>query len=294
MERNPRFVRIRNILLIVLFFNWLTSFLKIFYGLLSKSASMNADGLHSFSDGTSNIIGLIGIWVASQPVDVSHPYGHKKYETFSAIGIGFLLALLSFNILRGAIMRFIRPVVPDITGFSFIIMIVTLVINFFVMWFEVKKSWQLKSDILYSDAMHTKSDILVSISVIFTLISVKMGFPIIDTIVAVIIAILIAHTSYEILRESSNILCDRAAVVSDTIRDIAMSVDGVQECHKIRTRGRQDDIHVDMHILVKPQMNVSAAHVAAEIIEKNIKEKIPGVTDVIVHIEPSFVKHQIC
>lgn len=286
MKKKTRFKEIRNILLIVLFFNWSVSFLKILYGLITRCASMSADGMHSFSDGTSNVIGLIGIWMASQPVDRAHPYGHKKYETFATIGIGFLLAILSFNILRASFLRFIHPVIPQVTKFSFVVMIFTLVVNFFVMRYEVKRSKVFKSDILFSDAMHTRSDIWVSISVIFTLISIKMGLPIIDTIVAVVIALLIAHSAYEILKESSNILCDRAAVVSGSIKNIAMGVEGVKECHKIRTRGRHDDIHVDMHVLVKPEMHVGAAHNAAEIIEKKIKEGIPDITDVVVHIEP--------
>lgn len=286
MSMQSRFFQIRKVLIYVLALNWLVSFVKIVYGFITKCASMSADGMHSFSDGASNIIGLIGIWAASQPVDKDHPYGHKKYETFSAIGIAILLVLLCFHILHGAVTRFFNPVIPDVTVISFFVMLVTLLINLFVMRYEKKKSKELKSDILYSDAMHTRSDILVSVSVIATLVSIMMGFPILDTVVAVVIAGLIGYSAFEILRESSNILCDRAALVAGKIKDIVMDIEGVRECHKIRTRGRQDDIHVDLHIVVNPAMHVGTAHNISEMIENAIKGKIAGVTDVLVHIEP--------
>jgi len=286
MTQTDRFAQIRIVLIYVLALNWLVSFAKIIYGAVTKCASMSADGMHSLSDGASNVIGLIGIWVASQPVDKDHPYGHKKYETFSAIGIAMLLVLLSVFIIHNAFSRFSHPITPDVTPISFYIMAATLCINILVMRYEIKKSKELKSDILYSDSMHTKSDILVSVSVIVTLISIKIGWPMLDTVVAMAIAGLIGYAAYEIIRDSSKVLCDTAPLVSDEIKKIVVCVNGVKTCHRIRTRGRPDDIHLDLHVVVNPNMHVDIAHNIAEMIEKKLKEEIPGVTDVVVHIEP--------
>ncbi|NQU73395.1 MAG: cation transporter [Candidatus Omnitrophica bacterium] len=286
MNQPKRFAQIKKILIGILLLNWLVSLMKIVYGIITNCASMRADGMHSFSDGASNIIGLVGIWVASQPVDKGHPYGHKKYETFAAVGIAILLVLICSDVLRSATFRFFNPVIPEVTALSFYIILITLAINIAVMWYENKKAKELKSDILHSDAMHTASDILISISVIVTLVSIKMGFPAMDTIVAVMIAVFIGYAAFKILRDASNILCDRAAVFSGEIKDIVMDIKGVEECHRIRTRGREDDVHVDLHVLVSPDMHVDRAHNITELIEKEIKQKIRGITDVVVHIEP--------
>lgn len=286
MNHRDRFSQIRKVLVYVLALNWLVSFMKILYGIITSCASMRADGMHSLSDGASNIIGLIGIWAASQPVDKDHPYGHKKYETFSAIGIAILLILLCVQILHDAVYRFFHPALPEVTKISFYIMAGTLAVNIFVMWYEIRKSKQFKSDILYSDAMHTKSDILISISVIATLIAIKIGYPLLDTFVAVAIAAFIGYAVFKILKESSNILCDRAPLVSEKVKSIVMRIDGVKECHMIRARGRQDDIHVDLHLVVNSNMHVDRAHHITEMIEKGIKADIQGVTDVVVHVEP--------
>lgn len=247
---------------------------------------MSADGFHSFSDGASNIIGLIGIGAASKAVDKEHPYGHKKYETFAAIVISILLFIISFNLIRSGITCLFHPIVPDVMVFSFAVMAFTIAINCGVFIYERKKSKELKSDILAADALHTRSDILVSASVIFTLFAIRSGFPMIDTIVSMAIALFIAYTALGILRESSAVLCDRAAVMSDEIKDAILNIEGVKDCHRIRTRGRADDIHVDLHILVDKAMHVDRAHELTDTIEKAVKDKIIGATDITVHIEP--------
>ena len=278
--------RIRKILLVVLFLNWLVAALKVIVGCTIKSQSMIADGYHSFSDGASNIIGLIGIWFASFPRDKDHPYGHKKYETFASTGIALLLFVVCFNILRESFLRFINPVLPQINSISFMVMISTMIINFMVMRYEYREGKALGSDVLIADAMHTRSDILTSFSVIAAFIFIKMGFPIFDTIFAVIIAIFIGHIGFEILYRSSRVLCDQAVIDPAIIKKIVTSMEGVVECHKIRTRGRRDDVHIDLHVLLDDATPLKKAHEISYSIENTIKKNIPGTTDVVVHIEP--------
>jgi cation diffusion facilitator family transporter len=254
---------------------------------------MTADGFHSFSDGASNIVGLIGIWAASRPMDKEHPYGHKKYETFTGIIIATMLFLIMVGILRQAWVRIAgETVVPDVTSLSFLIMVITLSVNTGVMIYERKQGKLLHSDILIADSMHTKSDILVSVGVVITLISIKMGYPIVDIIAAVIIAGFIGHSAFEIYKRSAEVLCDMRVVPPKQIKNVVMAIEGIRECHKIRTRGRCDDIHLDLHILVDPKMDVAAAHRITVEVEKKLKAQIEGITDVVVHIEPHPNKHE--
>jgi cation diffusion facilitator family transporter len=248
---------------------------------------MTADGFHSFADGTNNIIGLVGFYIAGRPVDKTHPYGHEKYETLTALGIGGLLLIVAFNIIKNAIQRINNPVIPEVNIGSFIVMTITVGINIFVMVYENREGKRLKSDFLVVDSYHTRSDILVSCSVIVTLIAVKLGIPIIDTIMALLIAIFIAFSAFEILWETSRVLSDAAVVPPETIKNIIMGFDDVVNCHNIRTRGRQDNICVDLHIWVKPNMHIDRSHELAHSIEETLKKEIPGVREVITHIEPA-------
>jgi len=289
MDKNlqEHYSRIRKLLALILVFNWAVAIAKILYGLFSRCESMTADGFHSLSDGTSNIIGIIGINLACQPTDKDHPYGHKKYETLFSLAIAAVLFILAFNLAKEGIKHLSHPLTAQVDLRSFLVMIITLAINFWVMNYEMKKGRTLKSDILISDALHTKADIFTSLSVIVSLVLIKLGFPIIDPIVTIMISLFIAHAGYDIVKQSSAVLCDTAAILDDKkIIDIVMGIKEVRTCHKIRSRGRPDDIYLDLHVQVNPDMHIDNAHKISEEIEEAIKRGIPEVTDVIVHMEP--------
>ena len=279
--------KIKSVLIFILVLNWAAALVKIAYGLLTRSSSMTADGLHSLADGLSNVIGIVGIGLASQPKDTAHPYGHKKYETLFSLAIGAFLFFICFNLFKEGVSRIFHPVLPRVDWASFVVLAATLCVNFLVMNYEYRKGRLLKSDILVSDSMHTRADILTSFSVIAALIAVRLGYPIVDPIVTILISALIAHAGFEIVRDSSRVLTDTVAVANTSkIEKVVLGVKGVKTCHKIRTRGREDDIYIDLHVQVSPHMHVDNAHVVCFEIEEALKKSIAGVTDIVVHIEP--------
>lgn len=292
VDNRERYLKIRWVLIYVLLLNWGVAAAKLLYGWLTRSASMTADGFHSFSDGSSNIIGLLGIWISSRPIDETHPYGHKKYETLTSIGISILLFLVCFNVVREGILRFLHPVVPEVYVSSFLVMGITLAINIGVMIYENRMGIALKSDILISDALHTRADILTSSSVIVSLIGIKFGYLILDPIVSLVISGFIAYAAVDILKESSRVLSDGVAIPIEEIQRVVLSIRGVKECHRIRSRGRGDDIHIDLHVLVDPEVDVHRAHHLSYAIENKIKRDFHGVTDVVVHMEPLEKKEE--
>ena len=293
VDMKAHYGRVRKVLGIVLALNWLVALAKIIFGHISRSSSVTADGYHSLSDGASNIIGFIGIALACQPKDTEHPYGHKKYETLFSLAIAAMLFFVSFNLIREGAHRLLKPVTPEINPMLFAVMLVTLAINIIVMRFEFAKGRLLKSDILISDSMHTKADIFTSISVIVTLAAIKMGFPIFDALATILIAIMIAWAGFSVAKESSNVLCDTAPIVDvKKIEEIVLKIKGIRTCHKIRTRGRPDDINLDLHVQVNPDMHVDTAHRLSDAIEEEIRKNIPEITDVLVHIEPQEKTHE--
>ncbi len=278
--------KIIRVLWYTLILNLAVASAKIFYGYLSGSISMTADGFHSMLDGSSNVIGLIGIWIASQPPDESHPYGHRKFETFASLAVAGFLFITCFEILKKSLYRFITPNHPESTITGFVIMGITLTVNIAVMLYEKKKGRELKSSFLIADSMHTMSDIFVSISVIITLIAVKIGYPVLDAVAAAGITIIIGRTGYRIVKESSDALMDASAIDGNRIRDAIMTLKGVKECHKIRTRGMQGHIYVDLHVKVDPEMSINDAHDISYFVEQELKKRFSEITDVVVHIEP--------
>jgi cation diffusion facilitator family transporter len=281
--------RVKNVLLVILVANILVAILKIVVGGLIKSTSMSADGFHSLSDGASNVVGLVGIWYASKPVDLDHPYGHRKFETLAGLFIGGMLIIVGVNVASNAFQRFFSPVTPNITLESIITLILTLGINIFVSWFEYREGKTLNSQILISDSLHTKSDIYVSMGVLITLVGIKFGLPmIIDPIASVVVAFFVFHAAYEILKEASGVLVDKVVVDSDKIREIVLEFSDVKNVHQIRSRGRADDLYIDLHIMTEPSMSVEKSHLLTHNIENRMKEVLCTNTQVIVHLEPYY------
>lgn len=278
---------IRRVLLITLLLNIFVSAVKVFYGYATNSISIFSDGFHSLFDGVSNVVGLIGIYIASNPPDEKHHYGHRKYETVFTIFVGLLMLLTCFEVLKRVYESLVGKHTTVVTETSFIVMLITMTINILVSRYEKQKGEKLDSEFLIADSRHTKSDIYVSIGVIVSLVFIKLGFPIADPITGVIVGIFIAKAGIDIIRESTETLVDRTQMDTSIIKEIACRVDGVMECHEIRTRGTKSHIFVDLHVLVDPSLSVEDAHQIAETVEKEIKSKISEVVDVVVHIEPS-------
>jgi len=281
------FKKVKQVLWVILFANLAVAVLKIIVGNIIKSASMTADGFHSLTDASSNIVGLIGIQYASKPVDEDHPYGHRKFETLAGLFISGMLFVVSGKIIIGAIDRFFDPVIPNITFESLIVLLATLSINIFVSVFEYRKGKKLNSQILVSDSMHTRSDIYVSIGVLVTLISIKLGLPpMIDSIASLVVAVFIIHAAYEIFKDNSDVLVDKAVVDTEKIRNIAQSFEQVKNTHNIRSRGSDNDLHIDMHIMIEPDMSIQESHQLILNIQAKICKELNGNVQIIAHLEP--------
>ncbi|ADL06953.1 cation diffusion facilitator family transporter [Thermosediminibacter oceani] len=285
-ERVENFKKIKKVLWAVLGLNLSVAFLKILVGYSISSSSMMADGFHSLSDASTNIIGLIGAALASKPADATHPYGHGKFETFTATGIALMLFLVSFNIIKSGIERLLNPRIPEVNSFSLIIMFITLAVNIGVILYEDMEGKKLHSHILISDAAHTRSDLYVSLSVIAGLIAVKLGYPIVDPLISFVIALLILKAGIEIIKDTSRVLCDAAVVDPEKIASLVRNIRGVVDCHGVRTRGREDDFSMDLHILVNPSMTVEESHRLHHSIEEEIRRNFKGAHHILIHIEP--------
>lgn len=285
-DNNKKAIRV---LWIVLILNFAVALLKVAVGTIAGSGSIVADGYHSLSDGSGNIVGIIGLFIAGRPEDESHPYGHKKFETISSLMISALLFAVGGKVAYGSVLAMINPQKPEISTLSFAVMVTTLLVNIFVVKYEHAQGKKLSSDVLISDSKHTKSDILITSGVIVTMLLLRLGVPpIIDGLVSLLISGFIFKAGYEIFKAASNVLADAAALDSGEICTAVMTCEGVIGCHKVRSRGRQDDIHIDLHVLTHPDMTVAEAHALNHGIERVLKARYGEQVSVIVHIEPYF------
>ncbi|MFQ5532779.1 MAG: cation diffusion facilitator family transporter, partial [Candidatus Methylomirabilales bacterium] len=284
--------KIRKVLAVTLALNWAVAALKLGYGAWSETLSMLADGFHSALDGSANIIGLIAMTVAVLPADHSHPYGHRKFESFAALGISLLLLLAAYEIMQGAFSRWQAETAPHVTTVSFAVMIVAMAVSLSVSWYEARAGQQLQSEILTADAMHTRSDLYASLAVLASLTAAKAGYPGLDLIAALFIVLLIARSGVRIIGQSLHVLADASRLPPSTVEKVALEVPGVREVHAVRSRGTSDAIYMDLHILVDPTLTVARAHEIAHRVEAFLKEQFPEVADMVVHVEPDTLEER--
>ncbi len=284
--------KVRTVLWVIMLANFAVCALKLIVGMLIKSSSLTADGYHSLSDGSSNIVGLVGIAMASRPMDEDHPYGHSKFETMAGLVIAGMLLVLGFEIVVGAVGRFANPVTPEVTIPSLIALIATLAINIIVTTLERRQGVKLQSQILISDAMHTRSDIYVSLGVLVTLAGVKLGLPaIIDPIASLIVAGFIFFAAWGIFRDTSGVLLDRSAEDCKRIEAIALKEEHVKSVHKVRSRRAGVDLFIEMHVQMDPELSVEASHTCIHKIIAEIRRQLETPTaQVIIHTEPYYEK----
>ena len=286
LSRGQRDREVGRVLWSVLFLNLLVAFLKLVFGSIAGSVSMVADGFHSTLDASSNVIGLLGMKVAGKGPDADHPYGHRKFEALAALGISLFLFLTCYEILTAVFSRFrgTHTVVPEFITFA--VMVLTLTVNVFVSRYERREGNRLKSMILVADAKHTRSDVFASLGVLASLVAAMLNFPTLDLIVALSIAGLIAYSGYSIVAGAFPVLADAQVVDPQEIVRIATGVEGVTYAHRVRSRGLPDDIHLDLHLHVRPDMSIRRAHDLAHEASDRIRQEIPEIIDVVVHVEP--------
>jgi cation diffusion facilitator family transporter len=262
---------------------------KIAYGYWSGALAIRADGFHSLVDTLNNVVGIVAIALASRPADANHPYGHQKFEVVAAGLLGVSLLAISWDIASGAFERLAGKSLPqlELRGDVFLLLLGTLSVNVFVAWWELRRGKALDSVFLQSDAVHTRSDILVTLGVLASVVLIRRGWPVFDLVAALGVAGYIAWTGISVLRQNLGYLTDIALVDPSRIEALVLEVPGVASTHKIRTRGLPGRVYVDLHIQIAPHLDVVQAHRVTHAVIDAIKRGVRGVGDVVVHTEPA-------
>jgi cation diffusion facilitator family transporter len=286
MDDTNRVAAVRWVLVITLILNVLVCAAKIIYGTNVNSVAVVSDGLHSLFDGFSNVLGLIGMYYASNKPDERHPYGHRKFETVFTVFIGVMMFATCFEIFNKSYTSFMSGATTTAGGEAFVVMLVTLGVNVFVSTYEKRRGRELSSEFLIADAGHTLSDIYVTCGVITGLLISRLGYPKADPAVGVVVGLMVAWAGFKILRITTAVLVDESTLDNALVEKTVCSIEGVKQCHKIRSRGPNGSVFLDLHVVVEPALTVDEGHKIAHAVQECIKANVVGVVDVVVHIEP--------
>lgn len=280
---------VRRVLWIALLCNLAMTAVKLAVGLTSGSLAVVADAFDSLVDASTNVAGIIGIWVSARPADLNHPYGHQKYEAIATLSIGALLLVASIEITRGVFQRITgdRPG-PNITPAVIVVTALTFVVRLGVAVFEARAARRLNSNFLRADALHARTDLFVTPLVVVSLVVNRLGAPWLDSAVALGVALLLVRAAFSVLWTTSKELSDVAVADPAAVQSAALAVPGVAEVDSVRSRGAAEAKYVDLHIKVNPAMDADQAHSVASEVERRIAAAVPGVIDTVVHVEPEW------
>jgi len=264
---------------------------KLVAGILGHSHALMADAVESLGDVFSSLIVWRGLVVAAEPADEDHPYGHGKAEPIAAALISLVLLLAAGWIAFQALREAGRPhAAPE--PFTLLVLIFAIATKEGLFRFIRQESVSVGSTAMQADAWHHRSDALTSLAAAVG-ISVSLaggkGYELADDLAAIIAAAIIAWNGWPLLRRALNELMDRSPnqEVIEQIRQTASLVTGVAGIEKCLVRKMGYHYYVDMHVEVDPQMTVQRSHEIAHEVKDKVRNRIPSVQDVLVHIEPA-------
>jgi cation diffusion facilitator family transporter len=257
--------------------------LKLTVGLSTGSIGILGDAVHSVTDVANNIVAWTVVRLSTRPADERHPYGHRKFETIAVFGLAVLLTVLAIELGLRAIRRESSDIVD--AGWALGLMLVVLVVNASVATWQSVWARRLDSDILRADSRHTFADVMTTIVVIAGWQAAARGYLWFDTAAALGVSGVILVLAYGLFRRAIPILVDESALEPAELITAALKVPGVLGVRRIRSRGDEQHMTVDLVALVAPELSTSDSHDIATALEERIRSEFP-VDSVTVHVEP--------
>ena len=286
INARERSSRVRRVLGGILVANIVVVIVKFTVGVNTNSLAVFGDALQSSVDSANNLVAIFVVRVAAKAPDEDHPYGHAKFETLGALLIALLLALSIFELVRGAVARLLSGAPPlNVSGFALGLLVFTLVVNIGVVWIETRAGRRLQSDLLLADALHTRTDVFITVGVLAGLALARAGLAWADPALALVVATLVGRAGYQILRRSIPTLVDERAFDQSTIQREAEEISGVVSAYAIRSRLAGDRRFAELTIAVDGQSNVANAHRIADQVEERLRDRLE-LDEVTVHVEP--------
>lgn len=286
---NPRYRAVRKVTLIGSLVDFLLGVVKILVGWLAHSQALVADGIHSLSDLATDFIVLYAAKHSHREADETHPYGHGRIETLTTVGLGITLLGVAFGIGYDAVRRMNdTELLLDPGALALVVASVSVIAKEIIYQYTKSAALKLRSNMLMANAWHSRSDAVSSVVVVLGVGGAMMGYPYLDAVAAIAVAVMIAKIGFELIRASTKELIDTALEpeVVENIRKEILDVDGVRALHMLRSRRSGGDALVDLHLQVDPRISVSEGHQIGDTVRRRLLQRVDEVTDVTVHIDP--------
>jgi cation diffusion facilitator family transporter len=270
--------------------------LKLVLGLISGSIAVLSDAVDSGTDLTAGAAALISVRIAALPADEEHPYGHGKVETISASVAATIIGIGGGVVVFQAIRRLVGESPEIDVGVGLIAMVTAAVANILLAFFMRREAKRSHSMALSAEATHLQTNVVQACTIIAGLLLVAAtNEEIFDPLVALGLAAYMGWTALGLVRIATSEMMDAALPGHDlaVIHDVLVGHrEHVRGFHRLRTRRSGAVRHMDMHVLVDPDLTVEQVHPISDGIEHEIEARLPG-TIAVIHVEPDDGLHAV-
>ncbi|WP_102694039.1 cation diffusion facilitator family transporter [Rummeliibacillus pycnus] len=268
------------------------SSVKLAIGFIGHSTALKADGLNNTTDIIASVAVLIGLRISQKPPDKDHHYGHLRAETISSLIASFIMAIVGFQVLFNAGKSFISDNHPTPSLLTAYVALGSGVVMYLVYLFNIRLANHIESSAVKAAAYDNRSDAWVSFGTSIGIFGAVFGFPIIDSITALAVGLLILKTAYDIFFDAVHTLTDGFDEEElETLSVLVKNVDGVIQLVDFKGRNHGNLIFADLTVTVDPELNVWQSHHITEEIETTIRRAKPFAV-VLVHIEPEGLNRE--
>jgi ferrous-iron efflux pump FieF len=260
---------------------------------LSGSVSLLAGLTDSLLDGAASLLNLLAVHYALRPADEDHRYGHGKAEALAGLGQALFIGASALLVGSHAIDRLLHPEPIGAPGLGIAVMLLSLAVTIALLLFQNHVVRETGSTAIRADSLHYRSDLLLNGSILLALLLASYGWPQLDAIFGIGIALYIFWSAISIAREAATVLMDQELdpQISTQMHNLACSVPGVLGVHDLRTRLSGTRWFVQLHVELPDELNLRDAHSLCEQVETAIRNEFPR-AEVLVHADPcSVVTH---
>jgi cation diffusion facilitator family transporter len=265
--------------------------LKFTAAILSGSVSILSEGLHSSMDLVASVIAFIAVRVSRKPADQGHPWGHGKAENVSGVAEGLLIFVAAFLIVGEAVKKIVEPHTVEAPGLGIAVMAFSAVVNSVVSFVLYRTAKKTRSLALEADALHLKTDVYTSAGVAVGLILMTLtNLPILDPLVAILVALLIFKEAWHLVAKSFGPLLDVGleAAERQTIEGVIGGfMTGGAGYHGLKARRSGHQVFVEFHLTMPGSTPLETAHALTERIEVALAAALEG-TEAVIHMEPDL------
>lgn len=280
---------------ITLILNLVLAVVKVISGLIGRSSAMIADGIHTLSDVLTTVVVLLGLKVSSKKADDDHPYGHERYESIFAKLLSLILLVTGAFIGYEALKTLIEGNIKQPGQIALVAAFISILTKEGMYRYTIKTAKKIKSISMEADAWHHRSDAFSSIGTFIGILGARVGFPALDPIAGIVVAIMVIKVGVDLYLKSIRELVDESASeeIINEINKIASSTNGVINVNRLRTRVFGNRIFVDIDIQVDPNITVKEGHDISAVLHDRLESEITDIKHTMVHVEPFGNKEEI-